>query len=117
MATFTKRFLSGSTNGRPILIPDIATPGTLVHTAVAGVTDSDEVWLYVSNTYTGIVDLVIEFGGVIDPGDTIRLTVAFKAGLFLVVPGLILQNSLNVRAFANVANVISFSGFVNRITA
>lgn len=117
MTTFTKRFLSGSTNGRPILIPAIVTPGTVIHTAVAGTTDSDEVWLYMSNTHTANVDMAIQFGGVTDPGDVIRVSLAFKAGLFLVVPGFVLQNSLVVRAFASIANVVSVSGFVNRITA
>jgi len=33
----------------------------------------------------------------------------------LVVPGLLLQNGLTVRAFAGTANVILINGYVNRI--
>ena len=36
MATFTKKKLSGSTDGKPIAVAATATPGTLIHTAVTG---------------------------------------------------------------------------------
>jgi hypothetical protein len=42
-----------------------------------------------------------------------------RAGLLLVVPGLILQGNatpLVVRAFAATANVVMVGGYVNRIT-
>ena len=42
MATFTKTLLSGSTNGKAILVAATATPGTTIHTAVAGTSSLDE---------------------------------------------------------------------------
>ena len=117
MATFTKRALSGSTNGRPIKVVAVATAGTTIHTAVAGTDDFDEVWLWAVNSDTVERKLTIEYGGVADPDDLIEVTIPAESGLVLVIPGLILQNSLVCRAFAAATNVIMVSGFVNRITA
>lgn len=115
MATFSKRFLSGSTNGRGIKVAATATPGTLIHTAVAGTTNMDEVWLYVYNSHSAIVQLTIEWGGVTVPDDHIKVSIPAQQGLLLVAPGLILQNELAVRAFAGTADVLVITGFVNRI--
>jgi len=117
MATFSKEFLSGSTNGRPIKVVAIATAGTLLHTAVSGMADIDEVWLYCVNTDTVTRKLTIEFGGTTDPDDLIEIGIPAEAGLVLVCPGLVLQNSLIIGAFADAANVLCISGYVNRITA
>ena len=116
MATFTKLPLTGASNGLPILIIDTSSPGTTIHTAVTGTTDLDEIWLWVINNHTVAVDMGIEFGGTSDPLNVIRFSVDFKQGLFLVVPGLLLQNSLEVKAFTSVASVVSVHGFVNRIS-
>lgn len=113
MASFTKEFLSGSTNGRPIKVTATATPGTLLHTADA--TAVDEIYLYVVNTSGGDVDLTIEFGGTTSPDDHITVKVKKETGLLLTVPGSPLTNSLVVRAFASVASALNFIGWVNRI--
>lgn len=115
MAVFSKLPLSGSTNGRQILVAATATAGTLIHTAVAGTTALEEIWLYAVNTSSTAVKLTIEYGGTTAPNDHIELTVAGESGLVLVCPGLVLNNGLAVRAFAGTANVIAVSGFVNRI--
>ena len=118
MATAVKRKLSGSTDGRGIKVVATATAGTTIHTAVAGTTVGtfDEIWLFAYNSDASNQELTIEFGGTTAPDDNIKVTVAAKAGLMLVVPGLILQNSSVVKAFAAAANVIVITGFVNAIT-
>jgi hypothetical protein len=116
-ATYSKLPLSGSTNGRAILVAATATAGTLIHTAVSGTTNLDEVWIYAQNTSTSSVTLDIEWGGVTAPNDLIELTVLPESGLVTVIPGLLLQNGLVIRAFAGTTNVITIQGFVNRITA
>ena len=113
MATYTKEFLSGSTNGRQVKVAATATPGTLIHTAHA--TAKDEIWLWAVNSDTTPRKLTIEFGGTTAPDDLIELTIPAEAGLLMVVPGLILSNSLVVRAFCASANVVTISGYVNRI--
>lgn len=118
MAVVKKRKLSGSTDGKPIKVAATATTGTTIHTAVAGTTAGtfDEIWLYAFNSDTISRILTIEFGGTTAPDQNIVLTLASKSGLQLVVPGLILQNGLVVTAFADAANVITLSGFVNTVT-
>jgi hypothetical protein len=109
-----KRVLSGSTNGRPIKVAATATTGTTIHTAHA--TNLDEVWLWAVNTDTAARKLTIELGGTTSPDDLIEVTVAAESGLTLIVPGLVLTDSLVVRAFAATANVVNIVGFVNRIS-
>ncbi len=118
MATVVKRKLSGSTDGKAIKITQTATAGDTIHTAVSGTTDGsyDEIWLWAYNGHEADVVLTIEFGGAIVPDQNIVLTVPYKSGLIPVVPGLILQNEMVVKAFAGTANVITIIGFVNRIT-
>jgi len=113
MAVYSKQLLSGSTSGKPIAVAAVATPGTIMHTAHA--TSLDEVWLYAVNTSGTSVKLTIEFGGVTNT-ENIELTITGESGLVLVIPGLIMTGSNVIRAFAGTTNVISVSGYVNRIT-
>jgi hypothetical protein len=48
--------------------------------------------------------------------DGIELNIPGESGLVLVVPGLVLNNAQVVSAFAGTTNVISISGYVNRIS-
>lgn len=120
MATFSKVLLSGSTGGQPILVAATATAGTLIHATGTSSTILDEIWLYAQNDHTADLLLTIEFGGVTSPNNLIRQTITSRSGLFLVVPALILAgdgtSARNVRAFAASANLITLSGYVNRIT-
>jgi len=115
MATFTKAILSGSTSGKGILVVQTATAGTLIHTAVAGASAIDEIWLYAVNTSTSAVKLTVEYGAATAPDNNIELTVAAESGLVLVSPGLILNGGLTVKAFAATASVIVLYGYVNKI--
>jgi len=120
MAAITKVILSGSTTGLGIKLTDEATSGAsdagyLIHTAVSGTTDMDEVWLWAHNSSTSPVKLTLEWGGVTAPDNTIEVTVPAEQGLMQVAPGLLLQNGLLIKAFAATGNVITIYGFVNRI--
>ena len=116
MATYSKQLLSGSTNGQPILVGAIGTPGTLIHTAVSGTSSFDEIWLYAQNTDTTPRKLTIEYGGTTSPNNLFEVVIDAEGGLTLVVPGLLLNNELIVRAFAAITNVLTISGYVNRIS-
>ena len=113
-----KRKLSGSVDGKAILVVATATPGTTIHTAVAGTTAGtfDEIWLWAYNGHTADVVLTIEFGGAIVPDQNIIVTIPTKQGLYAVVPGFILQNAMVVMAYAAVANVVILTVYVNAIT-
>jgi len=117
MATYTKQFLSGSTNGKAILVAATSTPGTLLHTAVAGTSDMDELWIYANNTSANAVKLTIEWGEATAPNGNIEVTVLQESGLVCITPGLIIQNGLTVRAFAATTNVITIHGYNHRIAA
>ena len=113
-----KNKLSGSTSGMGIKVVQTATAGDLIHTAVTGVTNFDEIWIWALNTHNTAVDLTIEWGGVTDPDSLINFdAIPVEAGPTLIVPGWILQNGLIVRAFAPVANVIIIYGYVHNLTA
>lgn len=118
MATVVKRKLSGSTDGKPVKITTTATAGDTIHTAVAGTTAGtfDEIWLFAYNGHTTSVTLTLEFGGATVPDQNIIVTLASKSGLIPIVPGLILQNGMVVKAFASSANLVTISGWVNAIT-
>ena len=110
----TKHILSGSTNGKGIKVTQTATAGDTIHTAHA--TALDEIWIYAVNSGEADVKLTIEWGEETAPDGNIEGTIEGESGLALVIPGLLLTNSLVVKAFAGTANVIIIHGFVNRIS-
>ena len=116
MATFTKTLLSGSTNGKAIKVAATSTAGTTIHTAVSGTASFDEVWLYAHNSSAATVKLTLEWGEATAPDGNIEINIGSEGtGLVLVSPGLLLTNSLVVKAFAATANVVTITGYVNRI--
>jgi len=115
MASYSKQLLSGSTNGKAIKVAATSSAGTTIHTAVSGTSSIDEVWLYATNTSSSDVKLTVEWGGTTSPDDLIESTITAEAGLTLIAPGIPLQNSLVVKAFAGTTNVVTIHGYVNRI--
>ena len=120
MATFTKKTLSASTDGKAIKVAATATAGTTIHTGSTTATTLDEVWLYAVNSSASSVKLTIEWGEATAPDGNIELTVQPEAGLVTVIPGLLIKGNataLVIKAFAATANVVMVGGYVNRITA
>jgi hypothetical protein len=119
MATFTKKILSASTDGKAVKVAATATAGTTIHTGSATATTIDEVWIYAVNSSVSSVKLTIEWGEATAPDGNIEVTVLPEAGLVTIIPGLTLQGNatpLVVKAFAGTANVICLHGYVNQIT-
>jgi hypothetical protein len=114
MSTFSKVKLSASTDGRGVKVAATSSAGTTIHTADA--TALDEVWLYAYNSDTAPITLTIQLGGTSTPDDDIKATLVPQPGLNLIVPGLILTNSVVVKAYASTANKVILYGFVNRIS-
>ena len=119
MATYSKVLLSGSTQGKAIKVAATSSPGTTIHATGTSATTEDEIWLYAYNSSATAVVLTIQFGGTATPDDDIKLSIPATSGLTLVVPGLILTGTGSaantVRAYAGTTNVITISGYVNRI--
>lgn len=112
---YKKRKLSASSDGRGVKVEAISSPGTLIHTALANVAANewDEVWLRVVNTTASAVKLTIEWGDT-TADDQIEITIPPEAGFTEVIPGHVLQNGMEVRAFAASANALIVHGYVNR---
>lgn len=120
MATYSKVLLSGSTQGKGIKVVATASTGTTIHATGTSSTTEDEVWLYAYNSDTAARLLTIQFGGTTSPDNDIKVTIPSQSGLTLVVPGLVLTGTgaaaNTVYAYAATANVITISGYVNRIS-
>lgn len=116
MQTYTKPMLSGSTDGRCIPVAATATPGTLIHTAIAGTDGSDSVYLWASNVTSAAATLTIEFGGV-TTGDKIVSAISIPANSenIPIIDGQPIRNGLVVRAFSGTASAINVNGYVLRI--
>jgi hypothetical protein len=119
MATFVKKKLSGSVDGLGVKVTGTSTGASvLVHTSVSSTVEGtyDEIWIYANNTSVTASKLTLEWGTATAADGNIELTIAGESGLVLLIPGLVLQNSKTVRAFADAANVILLTGYVNAIT-
>lgn len=118
MATFTKKILSSSVNGRATLVAATSSPGTTIHTGSSASTTIEEIWLYVSNPDTTQHTLTIQWGGTTSPDDYMILYVPAQSGWTVVAPGFLLQGNVTplvIRAFADTANKIAIIGYVNEI--
>lgn len=117
---YTRQLLSGTpASGRVIPVAATATPGTLIHTAVAGAAPNfDEVYLWASNVTGAAATLTIEWGGVTDPGDHIvkQFSIPANSPPLPIVTGEVLNGGLVIRAFSGTASAINISGYVNRMS-
>jgi hypothetical protein len=117
MATlYSKQILSASANGKPILPSTASTPGTLIHKSITETTSFDEIWIYAQCLDTIPRKLTIEWGQTLSTESQIILTPDAQAGLVLVVPGILLNGGLEVRAFTASPGSVSLFGYVNRIS-
>lgn len=118
MAVFSKKILSSSTDGKGIPVAATTSPGTTIHTGSITPTTFQEVWIYASNYDSVSHRLTVEFGGT-TTADGITLILDPYAGLSLIIPGLVLVGNptpLVVRAYADTANKVSITGYVNEIS-
>jgi hypothetical protein len=110
-----KKVFTGSSYGKNIRIDATNSNNpTLIHRAVTGVTDYDELWLYAINNSASDVVLTLLWGGTEDR-DKIQETIDPSSGLFMVVPGFLIHNNLEVVAYADTTAVLNVSGYVNRL--
>lgn len=118
MASFSIALLSGSTDGKPIPVAATATPGTLLHTAIASTTGFDEVYLWASNVTGSAATLTIEWGGVTDPGSHFvkALSVPANSQSVPIATGQRVNNGMVIRAFSGTGSAINIVGNVNRIS-
>lgn len=117
MPTITKQLLSGSVNGKSILVAATTSgSATPIHTAVSGTSSIDEIYLYAYNDATSSLQLSILWGSTTEPNDVIRSTIPAQSSRTLLMDGRLLQNNLIIKAYAAVGNWITVDGFINNIT-
>jgi len=124
MATFSKEILSGSTDGKLIIV-GAGSPGggsTIIHTASSTATTIDEVWVYANNCHSADIKLSIQWGAYSsNETNLMEMTIPTEGGLTLVIPGLVMKGNASTAlfcaAFAATTSMINLSGYVNRITA
>jgi len=120
MATYSRLGLSGTTNGRTLNVTSTAggASSQTLHTAIAGTSAWDEIYIWASNVTGVVATLTIEWGGVSDPNDHICKAVSIPANSppIPIVTGEVLQNSLLCKVFSGTSGAINVSGYVNRIS-
>ena len=110
------RFLSESTDGRPIpLIVDDGSSVTTIHSTPAGTATFDRVYLTISNNSTQTRLVTIKFGGTAVPDDFVPFTVAPDDTIQALI-GQPLQNGLDVSGVAD-GNNCNVTGYVERVVA
>ena len=114
----TKILLSGGgTDGK--CLPSDGNNQT-IHTASSTPTDIDEVWLWATNIHSADVEVTVGWGRWGNTASNSLFTVPTLAGLYLLVPGLVLQGDSSTQKIVNVAassGHINFVGYVNRHSA
>jgi len=120
MATFSKLLLSGSSQGKAIKVSATASTGTTIHATGTSSSAIDEVWLYAYNSSTGPVTLTVQYGGTTAVDNDIKIDLPPTSGLTLVVAGLVLTGTGSaantIYAYAGTTDVVTISGYVNRIS-
>ena len=107
----------GGTDGKPL-----ASDGNnqTIHTASSTATDIDEVWIWATNVHSADVEVTVGWGRWGYTASNSLFTVPTLAGLYLLVPGLILKGNSSSQKIVNVSassGHINFVGYVNRHSA
>jgi len=120
MATISRTKLSGSTDGRGIAVAATSSAGTTIHTGPSVDADYEEIWLWASSFSTTDEILTLEWGGTTQAGDHFT-TIIKPLETVLIAPGWIIKGNastaLIVKAFADTANKVNITGYVNLIDA
>lgn len=121
MATYSKIPLSQSANGRSIMLSTSAAPYTLIHTTDALSTNTDEIWLYATNSSAADTLMTLYWGSSATSDLLAPIVIQAYAGATLLIPGFILTGtgSVGSTVYATVSqpSAVEIVGYVNRITA
>jgi len=120
MATISRIKLSGSTDGRGIVVAgDDIGGGTTIHTGSSTALDYEEIWMWASNFNTSAETLTLMWGGTTEAGDHFK-TIIQPNETVLVAPGWILKGNASpiiVKAFSTTVNKVNIVGHCNFIDA
>lgn len=112
---FAKQFLSGTTSGEAIVLTATAIGSAqTIHTATSTTNEMDEVFIYLNNINASAVTAYLLWGGT-TVSYLKRYELAAGGGDFLAVAGCPLGGGLIVKAYADVANAITLTGYIHRM--
>jgi len=115
MATYYKAKLSGTTEGAPLAITAVNSTGAqTVHTCTtsSGANDWDEIFLW-AHANTEDDDITIEYGST---GNIIKQRLNYNSGMVQIIPGLIGNGSLVIKAFkGSTGSGVFVEGYVNQV--
>ena len=100
---------SGSTDGRPIDVVGTSTPGTTIHVPGAG--NTDEVWLYATNSTATEELLTIVWDA---PARRVEVLVP-PDQTEMIIEGMRIDNSRVLSAFGANGSTFKVMGHVNRL--
>ena len=96
MATYSRGFFTGSTNGLPMAVTSTNSGGaSVIHTVSTNV---EEIYLDAYNVHTAAVELSVDFGSTVAP---VKVSVPSKAGPLRVIDGWPLRNALTISCFCS----------------
>lgn len=110
---YSREYLSASDAGNQITLGE-SSPGVLIHTATGATLSYDEIWLWAANNNLTDEFLTVEWGGT-GAGNELGTTLNSLYGYKSVIPGLILNNNAELRAYASTGSGVAVNGYVNRI--
>ena len=111
--------LSGSSFGMGIPVTATSSPGNTVHTAQSGTGGSDKIYLWVSNVTSSPRKLTVQYGGTSDVTDDLVYQGTVPPNTLqpiLICDGLLLQDGLLIKAWADVASALNIFGHILPIT-
>jgi hypothetical protein len=117
MSAYSRVLLSGSTDGKPIVVSGTNSAGAnTIHTAVAGSAAFDEIYLFAVNVTNAAATLTIEWGDTADPGGHLihAYSVGANSAPVPLAMGLPLNNAKVVKAFSGTGSAINLVGWVSR---
>lgn len=116
--TFTKRALSGSSEGNcPILINTTSsTNANTIHqcSSSTGINSFDEYWLYGYNGSSTSVTLTVQLGS---SNLAFKNSIASQSGWVPLNPGFIMNTTQLILAYATTTNEIQITGWINRMSS
>ena len=104
--------LSGSTDGRPIIVQNTSDPGTTIHTSLTSTLTQDLVDLYISNTSSTDELFALQIGTTGVLADEIYFTIPAKTAVF---PMLVRFPIYALACYSTNLNVLTVTGSVLRI--
>lgn len=119
MANYTKIPLSGSTNGRGILVTGTtATDGTTLHTVATGAAagDGDDVTLQCYNSATETQTIIVAWGGTTAPNDIWKIDVPVGLTTPMTPGSMFLRAGLSIKVGSTTASKVTVFGSAIRAT-